>query len=77
MMTRSDLCPMIIEALRASSGRSTIIQICKYIWDHYEQKLLMSGDFFYIWQYEMRWAKQELIKNGKLKRSRKGIWELT
>jgi hypothetical protein len=36
-----------------------------------------SGDFFFKWQYELRWAGNKLVKDGKIAKIEKtGIWEL-
>ena len=49
-MTRSDLPSIVLDALESFGGRGTIAQICKYIWDNYENELRSSGDLFYRWQ---------------------------
>ena len=76
-MLRSDLPAIVIEALESMGGQGTIAQICKYIWEHYEKDLRNSGDLFYRWQYDMRWAGQQLRDAGKLVKAVKaprGIW---
>ena len=74
---RSKLKDGVLEALRALGGSAQIVPICKYIWEQHEQELRASGDFFYIWQYEMRWAGQKLQQEGKLKKHRSGRkWQL-
>lgn len=76
-MTRADLPAMVIEALDSLNGRGTIVQICKYIWEKYEQDLRKSGDLFYRWQYDMRWAGQQLRDTGKLTKADetpRGVW---
>jgi hypothetical protein len=78
-MTRSDLQEVVLEALNFLGGQGTITQICKYIWDRYEKDLRASGDLFYHWQYDMRWAGQQLRNAGRLVESRKaprGLWIL-
>ena len=80
MATRDDLCDWVIEALKANGGRAKIVQVCKYIWEHYEKELRNSGDLFYTWQYDMRWAGQKLRNNGILKPAhgnRSAPWELS
>ena len=48
----------------------------KFVWDNYEKDLRASGDFFYTWQYDLRWAGDGLVKEGKLdKTSHRGTWE--
>lgn len=70
-MTRAVLLPLVIEAITFLGGRGTIVQIGKYIWDNHEQKLRESGDFFYRWQYDMRWAGQYLRDTGVLVEAKK------
>lgn len=69
----------IVEALKINGGEATIPQVCKYIWTNYEEVLRASGDDFYIWQYEVRWAAMYLRKKGILKaadKGKRGIWQI-
>ena len=78
-MTREDLPPLVLEALLSLGGQGTIAQICKYIWDKKADELKCSGNLFYTWQYEMRWAGQKLRDSGKLvnaKKAPRGVWIL-
>jgi len=79
MKARNDLCDWLIAALKAQNGSASIINICKYIWDNHEDDLRNSGDLFYSWQYDIRWAADYLRRTGVLKAvelSPRGIWEL-
>ncbi|MEA3120062.1 MAG: hypothetical protein QOI13_3332 [Paraburkholderia sp.] len=67
-MTRDDLKPIILEAIGSPGSKERVAKIAKFIWDHYESDLRASGDFFYTWQYDMRWAGDGLVKEGKLGR---------
>jgi hypothetical protein len=66
MATRDDLCDWVIEALKANGGRARIVEICTHIWEHHESDLRKSGDLFYTWQYDVRWAGQKLRDDGTL-----------
>jgi len=69
----------LIEALKANRGHASIVDVCKYIWDHYERELGMYGELFYTWQYDVRWAATQLRKEGIMRvaeLSPLGIWEL-
>ena len=79
-MVRADLPDIVLEALQALGGRGTIVQICKHIWEKYESELHKSGDLFYRWQYDMRWAGLQLRKAGKLvaaDKAPKGLWVIS
>ncbi|WP_438728710.1 hypothetical protein ACR9YC_00690 [Parasphingorhabdus sp. DH2-15] len=77
MVTRTDLKKWIIDGLAAHGGQATIPTIAKHIWDNHESELRQSGDLFYTWQYAMRWAGQNLQKEGKLsKKGSKRQWIL-
>jgi len=74
---RSKLKEWVIDALQALGGSAQIVPICKHIWENHQGELSASGEFFYIWQYEMRWAGQKLQNEGMLKKYRSGRrWEL-
>jgi hypothetical protein len=72
MATRSDLKDWTVEALAALGGSARIADICKHIWNNHESELRQSGDLFYTWQYEMRWAGQILQKEGKITKKAEG-----
>ena len=74
-----DLRNWLIEALKANKGSASIVEVCKYVWENYENALRRSGDLFFTWQYDIRWAATQLRKEGIMRAvssSPKGIWEL-
>jgi hypothetical protein len=79
MATKHDLGTWIVEALRAERGSASLVSICRHVWDHHETDLRASGDLFFTWQYDIRWAATELRHGGVLKSARvspAGVWEL-
>jgi len=75
---KSDLKDWILEAIDASGGRATLVEIAKHIWHNHEDELRQYGDAFYKWQYDMRWAAQYLRDEGILAsaaQTERGIWE--
>jgi hypothetical protein len=80
MSTKKDLEKWIVEALEAKGGESNLLEVCKFVWAHHEDDLKNSGNLFYTWQYDIRWAATNLRRAGKLlpeKESRRGIWQLS
>jgi hypothetical protein len=79
MATKYDLEDWLIDAIRRLGGRAPIPRICEQIWRDHEDELRHSGDLFYTWQYDIRWAAQRLrdrrvlVPNGQTER---GIWQL-
>ena len=79
MATKQDLVDWLVEALKASGGGASIVDICKHVWDAHEGELRQSGDLFYTWQYDIRWAATRLREAGVLlpaESSPKGVWQL-
>ena len=79
MATRSDLVDWLEQALQESGGRGTIVDLCRQVWERHEQDLRNSGDLFFTWQYEIRWAAHKLRESGTMlpaPRSPKGLWIL-
>ena len=75
-LSREDLKPLILEALGCPGRSASIVEIAKYIWTKCERELIASGDFFYTWQYDMRWAGNGLVKTGHIdKTSQRGSWK--
>ena len=79
MITKDKLQEWTIEALEAHGGSASIVQICKHIWQQHKSELEASGDLFYTWQYDMRWAGDKLRKERVLEQKRlgdRGPWRL-
>ena len=78
-MTRYDLPDILYMSIKDMGGQTNIIDVCKYVWEKYEDDLRHSGDLFYSWQYDIRWAATELRKSERMKAaeiSPRGIWEI-
>jgi len=78
-MDRHILANWIEEALKDLGGIGTVLAVNKHIWQHHQQELEASGDFFFKWQYEVRWAAHKLKEQGRLRlsaRGKRGLWEL-
>jgi hypothetical protein len=70
----------VFDALKRAGGELSPLGVAKYIWETHKSDLRASGDFFYKWQYEVRWAGQMLQNSGRAKKTRKGnssVWSLT
>ena len=79
MATRDDLQDWVIQALESFGGSGTIVQVAKHIWENHNSELQSSGDLFYTWQYDMRWAATKLRNSKKIlpaEVSQKGQWRL-
>jgi len=60
MATKYDLQRWVEEALTSLGGSGTVVEVAREIWLRHEPDLRSSGDLFYTWQYDMRWAAQAL-----------------
>jgi hypothetical protein len=68
----------VLDALRINAGEARIVQIARHIWEHHEAELRRSGDRFFTWQYDMRWAGKVLRDRGLMKpATQDGVWELS
>ena len=76
-LRRSDLKPWVLDALQASGGSATVTEIAKHIWNNHQHELHNSGDFFYTWQYGMRWAGKSLSDEGMIIKDKAArLWRL-
>lgn len=66
MVTRQDLLDWVPEALRKLGGKARVADVARQIWADHRKELEESGDLFFTWQYDMRWAAQKLRKKGVL-----------
>ena len=66
MASREDLIDWVYKAVQANGGRTKLVNVSRHIWENHEPELRKSGDLFYKWQYEMRWAAQRLRDTGRM-----------
>lgn len=79
-MKRDVLEMWILESLKEMNGSASLLEVCKWVWINKEKELRSSGDLFFTWQYDIRWAATRLRKKGMLQDavvSPTGIWELS
>ncbi|MDR2239009.1 MAG: hypothetical protein LBE33_01020 [Zoogloeaceae bacterium] len=79
MATKEDLQDWVSAALLALGGSARLVEIAKHIWAHHEVELRHSGNLFFTWQYDMRWAANQLRRKRVMKAadiSPIGVWEL-
>jgi hypothetical protein len=66
LATKNDLVDWVVEALTELGGTGSILQVSRAVWRRHEDDLRDSGDLFYTWQYDLRWAGQKLRDSGRL-----------
>jgi hypothetical protein len=79
LASKYDLQDWVLDALRSAGGSAPLVDVCKRIWNAHEEELRRSGDLFYTWQYDVRWAAHRLRRSGQLRpvdASPAGVWEL-
>lgn len=64
MITRENLGEIVLQALQFYGGQATNLEIAIFIWENYETELKASGDIFFGWQYDARWAITKLRHAG-------------
>lgn len=78
MIDKAQLKEWIVEALTDLGGSAHHVRVAEAVWGRHEIEIRESGDLFYTWQYDLRWAKQDLQDNGTLIAQPKprGTWAL-
>ena len=79
MATKANLQEWVLDALRDLGGEAHLARVAEHIWNRHEDDLRKSGDLFFTWQYDMRWAAFELRKVGRMAPTSltpRGIWAL-
>ncbi|MCI2262462.1 MULTISPECIES: hypothetical protein [Xanthomonas] len=79
MAKREDLQDWVVAALKAHAGSASIVQVAQHIWTHHEKELHASGELFFTWQYDMRWActrlrERKIVQSAEV--SKRGEWRL-
>lgn len=78
-VTKHELQGWVLDALRRLGGRGSVVEVANEVWTQHEAELRASGDLFFTWQYDLRWAAQALRDRGWAKPAHeveRGIWEL-
>lgn len=87
-MKRKDLPNLLYELIQDMGGSATMMDIFKKFWERYKTSLESSGDLFYTWNYDIRWAATNLRKTNRMQPaskqenvygasiSPKGKWEI-
>lgn len=60
MTSKADLIEWVVPALKSLGNSGTVTDVCRVIWAEHEAELRDSGDLFFTWQYDVRWAAQKL-----------------
>lgn len=79
MADKRSLQDWILLALMDSDGEASVLEVSKWVWQNREDELRRSGNLFYTWQYDLRWAAQLLRNEGVLQatgRGRGSTWRL-
>ncbi len=80
MAEKADLTKWILDALVSLGGSGSVVAVTKAVWAAHQEELEGSGDLFFTWQYDIRWAAQKLRNTGQLKpiagRGKNSRWEL-
>ena len=56
----------ILDALTASGGSATALQVSRHVWHRRRAELEESGDALYVWQLELRATADAMIASGLL-----------
>jgi hypothetical protein len=80
MTTTKELLKLwVMDALKASGGSASVVEVSRFIWENHEGEIRAGGDLLFTWQYDVRWAAHSLRRSGLLKsvdESPRGVWEL-
>ena len=65
MIRREILTHWVVEALQELGGKGRLLDVCKTVWAKHKFELESSGDLFFTWQYDIRWAATSLRSKRK------------
>lgn len=78
MVSKDTLSEWVVEALGMLGGSGTVTDVSRTVWELHSEEIQSSGDLFYTWQYDLRWAAYEQRKRGVILPASPGAkrWEL-
>ena len=79
MVTKDELGEWVVEALATLGGSGSVTDVSKLIWENHGEQIESSGDMFYTWQYDVRWAAHQLRRLGTIRPVERGVkkWVLS
>lgn len=87
-MTRKDLPDILYQLIKELGESATMMTIFRKFWKDHKSELNENDDFFYTWNYDIRWAATKLRKEGRMKNASRqenthglnaspnGVWEI-
>ena len=79
MTYREKLQLWVREALGELGGQGFIVDVTKRVWAAHENEIKQANDAFFTWQYDLRWAANQLRRAGNLdfhKDGARSVWIL-
>lgn len=71
-LAKQDLQQLVLDALKRIGRPASVAEVAAEIWNANEHDLRASGELFYTWQYDMRWAAQKLQERGLISKGIEG-----
>ena len=76
---RTQMAEWVADALAGLGGTGHYIEVAKKVYAAHEEDFRAAGDYFYKWQYELRWGGHKLVEQGRMVKDylgRSGVWSL-
>lgn len=63
----------VLESLIDLGGAGSLLEVTRQVWMNHGSEI--DGDFFFTWQYDLRWASQALANDRRVLK-KDGEWSL-
>lgn len=78
-INRETMSEWVVNALHALGGSADHLSVAKQVWKDHGEDIKAAGDYFSIWQYELRWSADKLRREGTMaptEETARGVWAL-
>jgi hypothetical protein len=78
-ISRATMSEWVAEALHDLGGSADHLEVARRVWEHHGPEIQGAGDYFYVWQYELRWGADLLRREGTMAPpdpNSRGVWSL-
>ncbi len=79
-ISRSTMSQWVLEALQQLGGSAVHLEVARRVWQNHGADIQAAGDYFFEWQYELRWAADLLRREATMAPAdpaARGTWALS